>query len=323
MIVSAHPAAYHLYGLALTSTIPFPELAVLSHAPDQPLNALYFEMAAGALPPCVAPPVMTTRQPDGSLWLSCAKTAEGYRLCFSDLAEFVVDRTGRLVTCAAGSETPPETIRHLFLDQVLPLVLNLQGRDSLHASAVLTQHGACAFIGPTGRGKSTLAAAFHQDGCPVLSDDCLVLSRVGGTVMVETAYSGLRLWEDTIGTLYDSGQPLKPVSHYTSKRRLPTPLPDTNPYRTYPLSRIYSLHREDDDISAAPRIDPLSLRDSVMELLAYAFRLDLSDRAMLHRQLLTFEQVAAHVPVKRLVLPNDLNALPAVRTAIVKDLVAA
>jgi hypothetical protein len=322
MIVSAHPKTYQLYGLTLTSTVPLPELAILPHAPVSSVNTLRFEMTAGAFRPCSGSPVMTMTQPDGSLWLSCAKTEEGYRLCFPDLAEFVVDRTGGLVTCVAGLETPPETIRHLFLDQVLPLVLNLRGCDALHASAVLTQHGVCAFIGPTGRGKSTLAASFHQDGCPVLADDCLVLSRIHEPITVETAYSGLRLWADALKALYDSDQPLQPVSHYTSKRRLPAPRLDMNPYRTYPLSRIYSLHREDTNVSAVCCIAPLTFRDSVMELLAYTFRLDLSDRAMLHRQLLTFEQVAAHVPLKRLVLPSDLSALPAVRAAIIKDLVS-
>ena len=57
-----------------------------------------------------------------------------------------------------------------------------------------------------------------------------------------------------------------------------------------------------------------------MELVQCAFRLDLTDQAMLLRQMRVLERVAKEVPVKRLRLPNDLGVLPAVRELILQDL---
>ena len=52
----------------------------------------------------------------------------------------------------------------------------MHGRKALHASAVLTPAGVCAFAGPAGMGKSTLAvhlaAWLHDLGHRVVLADC-------------------------------------------------------------------------------------------------------------------------------------------------------
>ena len=47
---------------------------------------------------------------------------------------------------------------------------------------------------------------------------------------------------------------------------------------------------------------------------------DLSDQAMILRQMRVLERVAKEVPVKRLRLPEDLSILPAVREMVLRDL---
>jgi hypothetical protein len=55
---------------------------------------------------------------------------------------------------------------------VAALVRHLQGKITLHGSAIAAPSGAIAFIGPSGAGKSTLAAAFAQerDVTPIADD---------------------------------------------------------------------------------------------------------------------------------------------------------
>lgn len=263
--------------------------------------------------------VMTMEQPDGTPWLACTRTHEGYRFHFPELADFLVDRLGRHVRFVARPEIALETIRHLFLDQVMPPLLNLRGRDALHASAVRTAGGACAFIGPSGRGKSTLAAAFHVAGHPVLCDDCLLLNDDPDQLRVEPAYPGLRLWEDGWGALFGDAQSSLPVSHYTSKRRASMPEPDA--IGSLPLRAVYSLvGYEEGNPLTCPLIEPLSMRDAFMELVKCAFRLDLTDHAMILRQMRVLERVVKEVAVRRLRIPETLGMLPAARELILQDL---
>jgi hypothetical protein len=263
--------------------------------------------------------VMAMAHPDGTQWLTCTRTHEGYRFHFPELADFQVDRLGRHVTFVAKPKTAPETIRHLFLDQVIPPLLNLRGRDALHASAVQTASGACAFIGPSGRGKSTLAATFHKAGNRAICDDCLLLKDDPGRVLVEPAYPGLRLWDDNLDIVLGNARSTLPVSHYTSKRRVS--MPESDGIGPLPLCGVYALEGyEDGDPFKDPRIETLSVREAFMELVESAFRLDLTDRAMILRQMRVLERVAKEVPVKRLRLPEDLAILPAAREMILRDL---
>ncbi|MCP4397035.1 MAG: hypothetical protein GY801_07015 [bacterium] len=46
----------------------------------------------------------------------------------------------------------------------------------LHGSAIKVNDGVCVFVGLSGNGKSTVAAAFRQRGYQVLADDVCVVS---------------------------------------------------------------------------------------------------------------------------------------------------
>jgi hypothetical protein len=267
---------------------------------------------------------ITWKFPDGRLWLSCGKVEGGYLLSFPGLADFRVDANGREVLCHAGSDTPADTLRHLLLDQVLPLILNLRGREALHATSVLTPFGVCAFAGRAGAGKSTLAADFMRAGFPVLSDDCLGLVRCGEEILVTPSYPGVRIWDDTRRALFGDATEGPSVAHYTSKRRV---LPDERsralPVDPQPLTRVYSLIAQvtgEGTNAADSKIESLSFGASLMELIKFAFRLDITDRVMLQRQFRFFEHVAERVTVRRLRVHPGFSSLGAVRAAILADM---
>lgn len=316
-----HQNRYRVCGLNIGSSIPFPELRAepdshLAFSPD-----IEFEMGGELSRRDRGNVVMTCEEPDGTPWVTCTKTNDSYGFHYPGFADFLIDRLGRRVSCVAKSGTTPETIRHLFLDQIFPPLLNLRGREALHASAIQTPSGACAFIGPSGGGKSTLAAAFHSIGYPVLSDDCLLLKEDTDHASVEPAYPGLRLWDDSRGVFFGNTRSTLPVSQYTSKRRIPTPETELEGSGFFPLRGIYSLRRhQNPEILSDPLIEPFSIRDAFMELVEFAFRLDLTDQAMILRQMRVLERVAKEVPVKRLRVPDNLAALPAARELILEDL---
>jgi len=218
--------------------------------------------------------------------------------------------TARSRRCWSHPGTPPKTIRHLFLDQVMPLVLGRMGRAVLHASAVATPDGALAFAGEAGRGKSTLAGAFVNRGASLLTDDCLLLHEVDGAFHVVPSYPGLRLWPDVVPALAGGSAVLPRVCHYSSKGRLQRALPFSS--QPLPLRRLYLLAESADGISIAP----LTPRDALIELVKCSYVLDVTDRSALKLQFETLSRVAALCLVCRLAYPRDLARLPELHAAI-------
>lgn len=317
---------YRIYGLTLASEIALPELIPVadSDISQEPDIGVRVEKSV----PRQTPDLdwfMVFELPTGAPTLACAKEAGGYRLRFPELADFRVDYRGREIACEPLEGIPPATIRHLLLDQVIPRTLSLLGIEALHATAVLTPHGVCAFTGDTGIGKSTLAASFHLAGYPVLSDDCLVLSQEGDAILATPAYPGVRLWDDAVAALCGELKNGLPVAHYSSKLRI---LADS-PHRSFTrdrklLVRIYRLVATPGALEKCGAdgeiVETIPGREAFMSLVTSVFPLDISDRKVLARQFEFFERVASLVPVRHLRVPEDFSLLPAVRDAILADL---
>ncbi len=309
------------YGLRIVTDVPLPELARLQVSAGGPtVHATLgrrFERI-GLNPRWY----LRSRPPGGRIWLRYGKTAEGYVLSFPNLADFIVDSSGsQIVCCNASGDATIKTIRHLLIDQVLALIVNLRGREAIHATAVATHRGVCAFTGPAGSGKSTLAASFVLAGYPLVCDDCLALSE-GNAITALPGYPGLRLWDDSIRALGASSRNLKPVAHYTSKSRLRNHSRRADfcskPRR---LARIYILKRaRSSKRSTGVVIEDLAPADALMGLVKAAYRFDITDRAMLTRQFQFLSRVAERVAVKRLMVPNEFSALSDVRAAVIHDL---
>ncbi len=314
---------YRVYGLTMTSDTVFPELRPLGMVPQIPGLTVQFATPFPHLPT----PTQWFRQwplSPAAPWLSCGKVANGYLIRFREVADFFVDDNGQKIIGAAQPGTSTDTLRHLLLDQVFPLVLNLRGRDALHATAVITRHGVCAFTGETGTGKSTLAASFAQAGDPVLSDDCLVIEERDGRLFAVPAYPGVRLWDDTCTAVAPKADARSSVAQYSDKQRVVwQEHVATFPTHALLLHRIYLLTRTTNETSATtygpPRLDSCSQRQAFMALLEQTFRLDVTDAAMLVRQMHWLERIVSRVPVRQLWIPNDFSALPAVRAAVLAD----
>ena len=171
---------YSVCAVAIESTLPFPELrSVEGREPE-----FIFALDSGQSrrwDDCQW--LHTWYASDKTPWLLLGRRGDDYLLRFPDLADFAVSKDAREISCCPGPDIPSDTIRHLLLDQVIPLVLSKQGGLVLHGSAVLTPHGAVAFLGETGQGKSTLASSFSGKGSPVLTDDCLLVKERGGQLL--------------------------------------------------------------------------------------------------------------------------------------------
>jgi hypothetical protein len=267
--------------------------------------------------------LLQTSLPDGQPWMWAARQEQGFLLRYVGLADFAVNPRGtEIVLLHAAAVSSRDTLGHLLLDQALPMVLGLHGIPTLHASTVVTPRGVCAFLGPAGAGKSTLAASFATVGYPALGDDCLAIKEDRGFFAIP-AYPGLRLWTDSAESLSTDWSSAPAVAHYTRKRRiLNAPAVPRFPTRPVRLAVIYCLAREasGNGPDAMPAIEPLRPNEVFLQLLSASFMLDITDRSVLTRNLRFIERLLNAVPVRRLRVPDGFSSLPKVREAVLKDL---
>lgn len=253
---------------------------------------------------------------DDNPWLILGRQSRGYFLRFPGMADFAVSYDGSEIRCCPVLNTPGRTVRHLILDQVMPLLLSRRGRLVLHGSAISTPQGAIAFIGQSGWGKSTLATSFSQNGMTVLTDDCLVVEENAEHVSVIPTYPGVRLWPETAVKILGAHTSWPEVAHYTWKKRV-----DANAgirFCSWPreLQRVYFLTPPRK--SATVTVEPMPARDTMLELVKYAYLMDTTDRLRLRQEFERLGQFSLKPLFYRLTFPHDFSQLAKVRDAIVR-----
>jgi hypothetical protein len=303
----------HVYGLVVSADIRLPEL-IPSDDGAGDIAICSRDRIDGAFEPAY----MTWTTPPLRPWLSFHKSSGGYLLRFRDTANFQINSDGTRIEWARLNGAPQNTLRHLLLDQVLPMLLNLRGGEALHASAVMTPEGAIAFCGSTGSGKSTLAAVFASHGDTVVTDDCLPICAREGRLYGAPGYPGLRLWKDVVDELGWRDHTQDSVAHYTTKLRALRKIPAADfPLQDFVLRAIYVLEPHE-ELSGVEFVE-LSPRDRMMGLLSYAFRLDVTDRAMLARQFQRMVAFAGMAPIRKIRLPRNAQRIPNMREQILAD----
>src|SRR5690606_19444533 len=129
---------------------------------------------------------------------------------------------------------------HMLVDQVLPRLLAQLGHLLVHGSALRIDGRGALFIGPSGRGKSTLAGLMQRQGHTVLSDDCILLVADGERFQALPTYPSLRLNIDSLAALFPVSPDTVSVAAYSEKRRLPMTTPG-NLVDGMPVDALYLL----------------------------------------------------------------------------------
>ncbi|MCI0660972.1 MAG: hypothetical protein L0220_07860, partial [Acidobacteria bacterium] len=262
---------------------------------------------------------------DGSSWLSCARIGSAYALRFSGMADFLISPDRRLISCHTRG-APQETIRHLFLDQVLPRLLAGRDRVVLHASAVVVGNEAIAFLGDSGQGKSTISvslASLSGFGRPLITDDSLLLHRRGERIYCVPSYPGVRLWDESVSALFEGSAAAVPVAHYFDKSHLnATENHFAFASEEVPLRKIYLLSAEDSE--SAPEdisITPVAPGEVFGKLLDSCYRLEIDDARRIREEFETLSLIASEVQFARLSYPHDFSLLHKTQCVILEDFV--
>ncbi len=255
------------------------------------------------------------REDDGEASTTFHRTPDGFLLRFLEGADFEIDLARRIVTCTPLPEVSEDYVRNIFSNQIMPLVWTYEGLPVLHASCVVIDGYAYGFLGPSGRGKSTLAAAFASQGHAFLTDDGMLIESDDKGFQVRPYLPSVRLMPDSKDALFgdeavaepDDGE-WAPKSRIVASPRLP------HADAPAPLKAIYVL---ENDGAIETTFEPLTVSAGLDALLKNSFLLDSRDKLRIRKHFRAMADLAETFPMVRMDYPRDLTRLSEVVSAIV------
>jgi hypothetical protein len=285
--------AYSVYGLGLHSEFPIPELQVGGSGPPDVV------VTRGSLE-ASRPPEHQQNEPDAS-WAE--RRADSETLCvFAGVGRYLI-RGGQAVIVDPDVQVDFAAVRHLLLGPVLAHLLWQRGIFALHASVVGIAGRYLGFVGVSGEGKSTLAAALARAGHLLVCDDVAAIVEHGARVEVLPGFPRIRLHADSLRSLGEDPERLPAVHEYLDKR-LKTAA-NFAPGGVL-LDKLYVL--ETGTSLAAPALAPGAAIVEVLRHTYYAHQFAplYGFKHHLERATALVQRVAAY----RLVRPKDLAQLP-------------
>ena len=310
---------YCAYGVSIRSELPLP-LPEMGKAAEPALFELEIRTSHEPLAGAIPEGVKLQRNPLSGFVFGQFPDESSY-VRWDDVGEVLISKNGRSIACRPFWQTRSESFHVYLLGQALSFALVRNGFEPLHASAVVVEDQAVAFLADCGFGKSTLAAAFLQAGHCLLTDDLLVLRKTERGIAAYPGPARIKLFPEMarkfLGEAW-SGVPLNPKAQ---KQIIPLNGAQVCT-EAVPLGAIYALARPNEVNGKNIRVDEVSERDAFVTLLGSTFNRVIVDPARLRRQFEAAQALANATIVRRLFYPRFLECLPLVRDAILRDLCA-
>ena len=236
------------------------------------------------------------------------------------VGEFLVTADGRRISCRRVEASSLESFQVYMLGQALSFALVKQRFEPLHATVVVVDDHAVAFLGDNASGKSSLAACFLEAGHRLLTDDLLILQESSNRILAYPGPPRIKLFPAIASRFL--GCAVKRVHMNADTDKLILPIEAHRSCASpVPLKAIYSL--------AAPRdacrrqsvsIEPLSPREAFVELVKSTFNRRLVNPQRLERQFGVMAGLTDVISVKKLAYPRAIDRLQEVRRMVLADL---
>jgi hypothetical protein len=318
--------SFRAYGLGISSSS---RIAGLEPAPLQQGEVdLWFEDGPEpdwarkllALPPLI---LSHRSEPAGSadpsFILAQHGNVEGFQLSYTDGTRFVLDGATAHIWGTYQAPLTAEDMATYFLGPVLGFVLRRRNFTCLHASGVEIQGHAVCFCGDAGCGKSTTAAALALRGLPVLAEDIVPLEENRGGFHAVSGYPRVCLWPESVSMLLGRDDLLPQLTPVWEKRYLELDGQRARFSRAkLPLGILYLFaprtHGQD-----APRVEKLTSREGLLELVQNTYMNWVLDREQRAKEFDTLCRLVQQVPVRRIVPHSRPEKLTALCDLILRD----
>lgn len=124
---------------------------------------------------------------------------------------------GREIILDPHPVTDESVLRPFILGAIMSILLRQRGLFVLHASSVVINDIAVAFMGESGWGKSTLAESFHAQGYSILTDDLMAIQLDSQQPLVIPSFPQIKLWPDAAASIGHAPDSLPLLNPETQK----------------------------------------------------------------------------------------------------------
>ena len=303
---------YCVYGVGVVSDTPL-DLPAYEHDPLCDVECLrapaaFFEKA-----------IATAAFTESDSWYRHALAPDGSAYsAWAGVGEFLVSADGRRIVCRQAPECADESFQVYLLGQALAVALVQQQFEPLHATVIVADGRAIAFLGQPALGKSTLAACFLEAGDRLLTDDLLVLQESSRGLLAYPGPARIKLFPYAASHVLGSFADGQRMNATTKKLilRLSHQQVHAEPVL---LTAVYLISGPRESRGPDVTIEPLPARTAFLALLASAFNRSVKGRGRVQRQFAIMSQVAERIRLHKLTYPRALDRLAEVRAAVLAD----
>ena len=171
-------------------------------------------------------------------------------------------QNGSRITIMPESGADDDDILVFLMGSAMGALLHQRNILVLHAGAIAVNGGSVLFSGPSGIGKSTLTAGFHQRGYPFLADDVCAITVGNGHPSVIPGFPRLKLWADVLKRLNTDTGSLKTVRWGKDLKKYFLPVENIQK-APVPIKSVFILETTNTDrmeinaLNAGYKIDPI------------------------------------------------------------------
>lgn len=256
-------------------------------------------------------------------WYQAAALPDGSSFFrWQRLFEFIVSPDARRILVRCHRHANEEGLQAYLLTQALSFSLVEFGQEPLHATAVLTDWGAVAFMGESGFGKSTLGALMVEAGCPLVTDDMLVLTGSGDGFAAFPGPPRLKLYRHVADRIF--GERYRGIQMNPTTQKLIIAM-NKEQAVTEPvvLRAVYVIgDPAANSSSPAPCIERITQGKAFPLVLSGTLNNWIIDSARLQRQFRFATELARAVPFRQLSYPRDHDQFAMLRDAVLADVAA-
>ena len=279
---------YEYAGLGVVSELELPEWAEFERAAGLASHDVSILLQPASAAP---PPARLTR----TEWVFFRPSAGAFQV-----------REGREISITPLPESGARELRLFLLGSAWGALCYQRGILLLHASFVAVDGQATGFCGPSGSGKSSLAAALVAHGASLLGDDlCNVTFAGDGPALIYPSAPRLKLWQDGVEQNFFPAQDLERDHFRLDKFHIPAHR--SAPAAPIPIKALYLL--------AWGPLEVTHLRGALalQALVQHAtYRKDLLEpMGVIADHWARLAELARCIPIRRLTRPKDWEGLEA------------